>query len=149
MRIFDAKFELRCYQSRNIKYFGFFSICKNLTELRLFWFHFALTSFSNEFFTYDLFGSMTAKRPSKFNQIDILPQDHNMSLKAITIFFFDLEQIYFANIFCSVWNIFCSCFQANHNKASFRSFEQSSRSKSHKYNIKSFISCHWLEGKIY
>ena len=46
---------------------------------------------------------------------------------------FVLEQILFANTFCSIWSIFCSCFYANNNnknnKASFRTFEQSSWSK--------------------
>ena len=42
-----------------------------------------------------------------------------------------MEQFYVANIFCSSWNNFCSCFHANskkknkNNKASFRTSEQS------------------------
>ena len=57
-------------------------------------------------------------------------------------FLFDQERILFANISSSLWNIFCSrtffvpfvpffysCFHANNNKASYRTFEQSSRSK--------------------
>ena len=49
-------------------------------------------------------------------------------------FLFDFEQILFANFFfCSIWSIFYSCFHAkkknNNNKASFRTFEHSSRSK--------------------
>ena len=46
-----------------------------------------------------------------------------------------LEQILLANIFCSIWNVFCSCFHSKKNsnnskKASFRTFELSSRCKS-------------------
>ena len=44
-------------------------------------------------------------------------------------FFLRFGTNFFANIFCSIWNIFCSCFHANHkkkknNKASFRTFER-------------------------
>ena len=42
----------------------------------------------------------------------------------------------FANIFCSIWNIFCSWFHAtkkksNNNKGSFETFEHSLRSKTY------------------
>ena len=42
------------------------------------------------------------------------------------------------NIFCSIRNIFCSCFHANNKnkEASFRTFEQRSRSKIRCYNCK-------------
>ena len=45
-----------------------------------------------------------------------------------------LSRFMFANVFCYVCNIFCSCFHAknnnnNNNKASFRTFERCSRSK--------------------
>ena len=56
-------------------------------------------------------------------------QYHNVQQKPLWNFFFPLH------IFCSIWNIFCSWFHANPNKnnnntnkASLKTFEQSSRS---------------------
>ena len=50
-------------------------------------------------------------------------------------FFDTFGTFFFSKVFCSIWNIFCSWFHAtkkkkkNNNKACFRTFEHSSRSK--------------------